>query len=214
MSVHSLEILSLILSSDTLIFKLRVESYEAKVNNSNMRVFNKFSILKGFTLIEMLVVIAILGILAVTLLAVINPNAQLQKANDAHRKSDLESLQRALELYYQDNGCYPNAVNNEISTNDTAGCANGTAVAWGSSWQPYMATLPKDPVSTQTYIYYTPANSNKQTYYLYTSLQRGANDPNACNKGSACTSLSGSGISNTACGGTCNYGVSSSNVSP
>lgn len=193
-----------------------------KDNNKSVRVlFKKFSTfnfqlstLRGFTLIELLIVLAILGIISVALLATINPVAQFQKSNDAQRKSDLESIQRALELYYQDNGCYPNSVSNEISTNDGANCTNGTAVAWGSSWQPYMATLPKDPVSGQSYIYYTPASAKGQTYYLYASLQRGSTDPNVCNKGNACTSLSGSGISNTACGGTCNYGISSSNVSP
>lgn len=173
---------------------------------------------KGFTLIELLVVIAILGLLAGVLLLTINPVAQLQKSNDARRKSDLESLQRALELYYQDNGCYPNAVSNQISINDTAGCTNGTAVNWGTPWQVntqiYMAKLPKDPIAADSYIYYTPASGNHQTYYLYATLQRGANDPQSCNNGAVCTGLSGSGIANTACGGTCNYGVSSPNVTP
>jgi general secretion pathway protein G len=180
-----------------------------KDNNRSMKK------LTGFTLIEMLVVIGILGIIATVLFATINPVAQLQKANDAHRKSDLESLQRALELYYQDNGCYPHAVSNEITINDGANCTNGTAVAWGTSWQvngqTYMSKLPKDPISSNNYVYY----STGQSYYLYANLQRGANDPNACNKGNACASLSGGGFpAATACGGTCNYGVTSTNVSP
>src|SRR5579863_9211047 len=93
----------------------------------------------GFTLIELLVVLAILGILAAAVVSYLNPIAQLQKANDAKRKSDLETIQRALELYYQDNGSYPQSNNNEIYINNAT-------VAWGNPWQPYLARLPKDPV--------------------------------------------------------------------
>lgn len=86
--------------------------------------FSLYSIRKGFTLIELLVVIGILGILVITLLATINPIAQLQKANDAHRKSDLESIQRALELYYQDKGTYPPSSGNFKILSGT------TTIAW------------------------------------------------------------------------------------
>jgi general secretion pathway protein G len=176
---------------------------------SGARLGRHFSAVKGFTLIELLVVIGILGILAAALLATINPVAQLQKSNDARRKSDLESMQRALELYYNDNGKYP-------ASSGTTMYINNAVVPWGSSWTPYMATLPKDPVSTQTYVYYSPAASAGQTYYLYANLQRGANDPDACNKGQACKSILSDPNSPgaNACGGVCNYGVSSSNVSP
>jgi type II secretion system protein G len=163
----------------------------------------------GFTLIEMLVVIAILGIIATVLFATINPVAQLQKTNDAHRKSDLENVQRALDLYYQDNGSYP------ASSASFQIAPGGTAIAWGSAWSTYMSKLPKDPIAANTYVYYSPTSSNGQAYYLYANLQQGAHDPNACNNGSACTSMSGTGFpSTTACGGTCNYGVTSTNVSP
>lgn len=170
---------------------------------------NFISIRQGFTLIELLVVIGILGILVITMLAAINPIAQLQKANDARRKTDLESIQRALELYYQDTGSYP------VSSGDFKIQSGNTTIAWGSAWQPYMATVPQDPLPNYTYIYYSPPSANGQTYYLYASLQRGANDEQVCNKGAACTSLSGTGFPGAnACGSVCNYGVSSSNVSP
>ena len=110
--------------------------------------------MKGFTLIELLVVIGILGILSVVLLVTINPVAQIQKANDARRKSDLEAIQHALELYYQDAGSYP------PSSSSYTIEYNNVSVNWGSSWQPYIATLPKDPVSTNQYVYYSPPTSN------------------------------------------------------
>lgn len=172
--------------------------------------YKNFSSWQGFTLIEMIVVIALVGIIAATALAAINPNAQLQKSNDAHRKADLESLQHALELYYQDKNVYP------TSSSDFKIMSGASTLSWGSSWQPYMATLPKDPTLKNTYVYYSPPSAAGQTYYLYANVQRGSNDPQACNKGAACQSIgSAAGFpSASACGGTCNYGVSSSNVSP
>jgi len=191
---------------DKVIYPLKVTAQKLIIKGEMKKRFNSY----GFTLIEMLVVIAILGIVAGVLLVTINPIAQLQKANDAHRKADVESLQRALELYYQDNGAYPPSSGNfELYINKVS-------LTWGSSWQPYMATLPKDPVPSNNYVYYSPASSNGQTYYIYANIQQGKNDPQSCNKGNACQSLSGGGgfPSATACGGTCNYGVSSPNVSP
>jgi type II secretion system protein G len=166
---------------------------------------------KGFTLIELIVVFAVLGLMAVAMLATLNPMTQIQKANDAKRIEDLAQIQRALEMYYSDNNSYP------ASTATYQISVKGTAVYWGSTWSPYISILPQDPKSADTFIYYSPASGNGQTYYLYANLETGGQNPQACNKGNACTSiLSGSAGFPTAnsCGGVCNYGVSSSNVSP
>src|SRR5215469_5563399 len=140
-------------------------------NKSVQRFFKKYLVLSGFTLIELLVVIGILGILAVVLLAMINPIAQLQKSNDARRKGDLESVQHALEMYYQDKGTYPiSSGSNEIKV-------GATTYAWGQPWtvngQNYIAKLPVDPTQTQKYVYFSAGG---QSYYLYASLQRGKYD--------------------------------------
>ncbi|MEW6087498.1 MAG: prepilin-type N-terminal cleavage/methylation domain-containing protein [bacterium] len=60
---------------------------------------------KGFTLIELMIVIAILGILA----AVAIPNFlnARGKAQDASALSTLEAVKTALEMYAADNGAYP-----------------------------------------------------------------------------------------------------------
>ncbi len=162
---------------------------------------------EGFTLIELLVVVGILAVLTVTLLSTFNPVDQLNKAYDARRKSDLAQIQRALQIYYQDNNSYPQSVSNEIAPGITP-----TPVPWGSPWQPYINVLPKDP-GGKTYVYYSP---DGQTYYLYASLDRGSLDSQACKGVNNACSGAGSGISSyqTACGGVCNYGVSSPNTSP
>lgn len=167
----------------------------------------------GFTLVELLVVIGIIGILLAATLLVLNPIAQFQKANDAKRKGDVAQIQRALEIYYHDLGKYPQ------SSSDYKIVYNGNTVQWGSigannPFATYMSSMPQDPSpQSRTYVYFSSSASNNQSYYLYASLERN-NDPQLCNKGVACLSLPGNGIASNACGSTCNFGASSSNVSP
>jgi len=61
--------------------------------------------LKGYTLIEMLMVVAIIGVLASSIL--IGLGSARSKARDARRITDLKSTQTALELYYSKYGVYP-----------------------------------------------------------------------------------------------------------
>src|SRR5579864_2179375 len=60
----------------------------------------------GFTLVELLVVIAVLGILAVGLIAAINPVDKLNAASDARVQSDIGVLSRAMESYAVSHGGY------------------------------------------------------------------------------------------------------------
>lgn len=166
----------------------------------------------GFTLIELLLVVAILGILAVSVLLTLNPFAQLQKGNDAKRKADLSQIQKALEIYYQDYGEYPDMSNYQLNPVTSAPGfipISRTQKNWGSSWQPYMNVIPKDPVPSKNYVYYT---SDRQSYYLYASLDRGGKDPQACKSdGTACANLS---IGATCGSGICNFGLSSPDKTP
>lgn len=148
--------------------------------------------------------IVVIGILAIGIINIVNPIAQLQKARDAQRKSDLSQIQKAFETFHQDNGKYPDAENYNIKGLD------GSIVDWGNPWVPYMIVLPKDPSSSKNYIY--KVSSDWQTYYIYASLDRGANDPQVCNNGEACSNLPTGASCGT--GAICNYGVSSQNVSP
>lgn len=158
----------------------------------------------GFTLVELLIVISLVGTLAAGVAVVLNPTAQLNKANDAKRKSDLKQIQNALEIYYNDNRSYPaNSASNRIMSG--AGQVN-----WGQSWAPYISSLPQDPNSAKRYIYV----STGQSYFLYANLDQGGSDPQACfTNGSACTNALANSVGNK-CGGACNYGVTSSNTTP
>ncbi len=78
---------------------------------------------KGFTLIELLVVIGILGILAVGLLAAIDPLEQLKKGRDTQKRNIAVEYVNAITRYYAIKGIMPwgdNDVSNTLSSfNDT-----------------------------------------------------------------------------------------------
>lgn len=62
---------------------------------------------RGFTMIELLIVIAILGILAVAVLSAINPIEQINRGRDTGNRSDAEQLLSAIDRYTAFVGYYP-----------------------------------------------------------------------------------------------------------
>jgi prepilin-type N-terminal cleavage/methylation domain-containing protein len=60
----------------------------------------------GFTIVELLIVIVVIGILA--LLVITTYSGIQQKARNAKRQTDVASLQTQIEAYYQTAGFYPN----------------------------------------------------------------------------------------------------------
>ena len=71
----------------------------------------------AFTMIELLIVIAILGILAVAVLAAINPVEQINRGRDTGSRSDAEQLLSAIDRFYAYKGYYPWVTN---PNNDSA----------------------------------------------------------------------------------------------
>lgn len=113
----------------------------------------------GFTIIELLVVITIIGTLASISLNTLN-TARV-KARDAKRKADLRSIATALEFYYDDHGYYPDVINlrhadntrcritpSFIYSTDQDTC--WTALA--NELMPYI-NLPIDPLNNAIYNY-------------------------------------------------------------
>lgn len=83
---------------------------------------------KGFTLLELLIVISIVAILSVALIFVLNPAELLKKSRDAQRISDLSTLKTALAIY-----------TTSTQSPKLAGATN-TACKFGSGAGAYLAT--------------------------------------------------------------------------
>ena len=92
----------------------------------------------GFTLIELMVVLVIIGVLA----ALVVPNV-LDRADDARAtaaKTDVNNLMQALKLYRLDNQRYPAAEQGLQSL-----AAKPTTGPIPSNWKSYVDKLPNDP---------------------------------------------------------------------
>jgi prepilin-type N-terminal cleavage/methylation domain-containing protein len=81
---------------------------------------------KGFTLVELLIVIALLGVIATIVIAAINPIEQANRATDAGMKADASQIVSAIERYYTTHSVFPwNAAS--CTTNGGSQCLNGAA---------------------------------------------------------------------------------------
>lgn len=129
----------------------------------------------GFTLIELLVVIAIISSLS----ALLVPNfmAARERARDAQRKSDLKQIQKALEMYKQDQNPPSYPATGFFTTYEdkcwysgappTATCQSDAVI--------YMNKIPKDPNIEDGYYF---NNKENLTYDLCACLENKA-DPDA-----------------------------------
>jgi len=111
---------------------------------------------KGFTLIEMLIVITIIALLASLIL--VGMGGARAKTRDSRRIADLHNVMNALELYYAKDYSYPDASNWDglITTLTTGGIG--------------VTRVPKDPLSpNKTYEYGVSADN--QDYVLKAALE-------------------------------------------
>lgn len=155
-----------------------------------------FAYKKGFTFVELMVVVILIGILS-TIVAVSYGKSQT-KARDAKRRSDIQSIATAMEMYKANNKKYPESItpsgsgscgqNNNywwycgiilrgITTGEDP-LENGATSNFVSEIRPYLPSLPVDPSFNAgasnpsqpgTYWYILSSSANK--FYLRSPLE-------------------------------------------
>ena len=127
----------------------------------------------GFTLIELLLVIAIVGMLVTGAMYALNQGRM--KSRDAKRIADLNTITKALELYFTDKGAYPPSLcaPNGLDCGGGGYIASNNATNWANlqtALSPYLATkLPVDPVNTPGCL---PWENDKCYVYSYGNVGR------------------------------------------
>lgn len=142
---------------------------------------------KGFTIVELLIVIVAIGILSTII--VVSYNGVQANSRDAARISTVNAIAKALGLYYLDNGKYP-IISDGAGTEGS--CGADTPQAWGwcdrmktlsDALAPYMTLDPTSLSSATTgttyYYYYNSAINDSYKHYglmVYLEGSGGQND--------------------------------------
>lgn len=164
---------------------------------------------RGFTLMELMVVMAILGILITVGLT--SYKSVQAKSRDARRKNDLKQISVAIEAYYNDKSKYPSDDGSGAivgcGTNDAQNCSCGSPMQDKNNVM-YMPELPCDPASGRKY-YYDAVGNN--AYQLYARIEN-TQDGDVPHSGTTPLSYPSTNCSTGASSLNCNYGVSSTNT--
>lgn len=156
----------------------RMSNIKCQITKKGFTLISKAC--KGFTLIEILVVISIIGILATLILARLG--GVEKQGRDARRKSDLNQYRTALENYaLKTNGLYPHYSTGKITTSTL--CSSKLVSS-------YLATCLTDPREDAIYYYQyvsngTAGKDDATLYALWATLEASSSVSNyyVCSNG-------------------------------
>ena len=115
----------------------------------------------GFTLVELMVVIAIIAIL--TGIIITNLVASKAKSRDAKRASDLSQIALAIEQFFDRCDVYPTTIVGDPTTITSTNCPSGVYLS------NFISKIPTDPSSGASYGYAT--NPTNTDYVLHTTFE-------------------------------------------
>lgn len=129
----------------------------------------------GFTLLEIMVVVAIIAILSTVV--VLNLVGKVDEAGAARAKSDIQTLSSALEMYKLDNFSYP-TTQQGLEALQTRPGGNPPA----PNWKPYIKQLPADPWGNP-YQYLSPGQHGDFDVYSLGQDRKPGGEGNAADIG-------------------------------
>ena len=139
------------------------------------------SMVWGFTLVELVVIVCIVIILVLAFLSILNPeSSSIAKNRDVKRISEINTLRASLQMYYMDKGQYPSSTENEewcsleASSEDPNYCPD-----LSTKLRPYLQLMPGDPLygkgkepsSDILYSYQYVSTSSGQGYKIHADLE-------------------------------------------
>lgn len=167
----------------------------------------------SFTLLEILIVVALIVLILTAMVVLLNPLQQINRGRDTQRKRHLDTLKKVFEDFYNDKGCYPKPVEVCYSGTDNGTPVNknpcyicGSEATSPTTLNPYINPLPCDPTYPINKYSYQVDNLSCPTWFkIYVDFDA-FGDPDSSNLG----------CGNGGCGISPNYGydwgVASSNT--
>jgi len=167
---------------------------------------------KGFTLVELLIVIALIAVLSVAIILALNPAELLKQGRDSTRISDLGTVNSALSLFFVDvstssmpsGACYAHTssgitnCNQRFNVSSTPVTSASQAIN-GTGWIPINLTLmttgtplpryPIDPTNDTTYYYAFRPSSTVGFYEINARLESTKYSPQAASDGGSSTTI-------------------------
>ena len=129
---------------------------------------------KGFTLIELMVVVTIIGILASIVL--VSLDSARVKARDVRRLADIRQIALGLEFYIDEYRHYPpitGATTPAARWQKAKECLEGQAAcADNSKSEQFMSIVPTDPLGTGSFIYDYSPNASQSSFVLKAPLEK------------------------------------------